>query len=258
VGLVLAQHANPDAPSWLTYDQSSVLPAALREKSTAFFALRGPCKQYAGRGMVHQYAPVFSWNIFPPGPTVRGFRDFWDDSCLNGWTCGNMAARPLDLASFFWHLLHRGPENTAPILSPASLAAMLDFKPLTVGFAPGLEYGLGLMADPGGMVGHAGEDWGSAAPVAGYDQKNNFAMAVVVNSPFGMTCRDGDFVPNFWMGDCIGCRLKVATYVAIGVASHDLIDKICERPCNRSSNVEVEARRLFNLETGIPKVRCKF
>ena len=45
---------------------------------------------------------------------------------------------------------------------------MLDFKPLTVGFAPGLEYGLGLMADPGGMVGHAGEDWGSAAPVAGY------------------------------------------------------------------------------------------
>merc|ERR1719281_1582175 len=138
--------------------------------------------------MVHQYAPIFSWKLFPPGFTVQ-MKDIWEDSCLNGWTCGNMAARPLDLASFFWHLLHRGPENTAPILGPASLAAMQDFKPLTVGFAPGLQYGLGLMAtgfpNVTNFIGHAGEDWGSSAPVAGYDTVHPFGIAVATNSAFG-------------------------------------------------------------------------
>lgn len=165
LGLVLAQHANPDQPSWLTYDQTSVLPASLHKKSTAFFPLRGPCKQYARKGMVHQYAPIFDIS----GTVVRGFRDLFDDSCLNGWTMGNMAARPLDLASFFWHLLHTGSDNTLPILSPASLAAMQEFRPLSMD--GGVPYGLGIFegvwtlsgySPDNKFIGHSGEDWGSA------------------------------------------------------------------------------------------------
>jgi CubicO group peptidase (beta-lactamase class C family) len=266
LGLVLAQSAHPAEPSWLTYDQLSVLPAALRNKSTAFFPLRGPCAQYADKGVVHQYAPIVSWKLLPPGLTVQ-FRDIFADSCLNGWTCGNMAARPLDLASFFWHLLHRGPENTAPILPPASLAAMQEFKPLTVGFAPGLEYGLGLMAmgwpKSTNFIGHAGADWGSGAPTAGYDTVHHFGLAVAMNSACGMSCSDGDFSKsNFYASNCIACRVQVGTYLALGLDVD--VDKACARPCGASSlddaseSARATARRLFNLdENSLIRISCK-
>jgi CubicO group peptidase (beta-lactamase class C family) len=268
LGLVLAQHANPDQPSWLSYDQSSVLPLSLRAKSTALFPLRGPCSKYADKGMVHQYAPKIEKGSFQ-SYAVTGFRDFFSDSCLNGWTCGNIAARPLDIASFFFHLLHKGPENTAPIVSKESLAAMLDFKPFTGEFAKGLEYGLGLMAlggreNPYSMIGHAGEDWGSSAPTAIYDEEHHYGIAAAVNSPFGMTCQDGDFRPNFGATYCIGCQLQVGTKRAIGVDVD--VKSACAQICGERVNsepVEFAARRLFRapLQNRPPfdkKIPCDF
>jgi hypothetical protein len=64
--------------------------------------------------------------------------DLIHDSCLNGWTCGNIAASPSDIARFHYDLHH------GQIVSEKSLAEMLAFKPMTVGWQPQL-YGLGMM-----------------------------------------------------------------------------------------------------------------
>ena len=38
------------------------------------------------------------------GPVV--IKDIINNSCLNGWTCGNIAAAPMDIARFHWDLHH--------------------------------------------------------------------------------------------------------------------------------------------------------
>ena len=52
---------------------------------------------------------------------------------------GNIAAAPSGVTQFYHALF------TGRIVSEGSLAQMMDWKPLTVGFEPGTPYGLGLM-----------------------------------------------------------------------------------------------------------------
>ena len=58
----------------------------------------------------------------PLGTANATHADLFDDSCLNGWTMGNIAATPRAVASFF-HLLHGGQ-----LLSADSLAQMHNFS----------------------------------------------------------------------------------------------------------------------------------
>ncbi len=67
------------------------------------------------------------------------FVDLYSTSCLNGWTMGNIAAAPSDITRFY-HALFGGQ-----LLSPRSVAQMMEWMPLTVGFSTGTPYGLGLM-----------------------------------------------------------------------------------------------------------------
>jgi hypothetical protein len=59
-------------------------------------------------------------------------------SCLNGWTCGNIAATTKDVAQWYDDLFH------VRIVSNSSLNEMLQNRPLSAGWEPGLRYGLGL------------------------------------------------------------------------------------------------------------------
>lgn len=66
------------------------------------------------------------------------FQDLIDTSCLNGWTCGNIAASPSDVARFHWDLQHGN------IISNESLRQMMNFKNMDVGWNP-QKYGLAMM-----------------------------------------------------------------------------------------------------------------
>ena len=72
--------------------------------------------------------------------------DIYDDSCLNGWTMGNIAATASDISRFYAHLA------AGRIVTESSLAQMMTWHNLTYnnrsitlpGAAPGTPYGLGL------------------------------------------------------------------------------------------------------------------
>eukprot|EP00966_Prymnesium_polylepis_P179881 4164792-Prymnesium_polylepis.1 len=70
------------------------------------FPTAGTCRD-VGPKMIHQYQAWYS------GPGVGGayevtWHDLIDDSCLNGWACGNIAASAGDVATFYYELLRNG------------------------------------------------------------------------------------------------------------------------------------------------------
>jgi len=143
-------------------------------------------------------------------PQVLNFTDIINLSCLNGWTMGNIAAPPLDLATFYHKLL-----ITKEIVSEASVKQMTEFKPMTTGWFPGMPYGLGLMITGypsvhGGyeaFVGHGGEDWGSGASVAGVHSQLGYGIAVTTNSNYGMNCSLPDLTENFYGSNSPTCQI---------------------------------------------------
>ena len=89
--------------------------------------------------IVHQYAnESYKWTAVDSKSHVMGnitYTDIYNNSCLNGWVCGNIAATPVDIARFHWYL-----HNTEKIVSNHSLAQMMNFY----GFGSYI-YGLGMM-----------------------------------------------------------------------------------------------------------------
>merc|ERR1712216_1064007 len=105
--------------SWQDYNQTSVIPASVADQfSTTLFMMEGHCSLYTDRGVVTQYAIDRNFDgVFVPTSS-------W--SCLNGWTCGNLAISPTEAARFFWMLLHG---NSSQLLSNTTLRdEMLKFK----------------------------------------------------------------------------------------------------------------------------------
>jgi hypothetical protein len=74
------------------------------------FPGEGPCSK--DPLIVHQYGTAASIRkeTFPPDapPINITFYDLYNDSCLNGWTCGNIAAAPSNVARFHYDLHHGG------------------------------------------------------------------------------------------------------------------------------------------------------
>lgn len=127
---------------------------------------------------------------------------------------GNIAANPAGVTQFYHALFVAGG-----LLSPASVARMQQWQPLTSGFEPGEPYGFGLMKDNmrfplkgikecgalpackcGGLlfkrcyfdadsIGHAGLDYGSGMPIIGHFPALNVSYAWASNTgeqPMGM------------------------------------------------------------------------
>ena len=122
-----------------------------------------------------------------PAPTDYPAATDWHDyftnqSCLNGWTMGNILTTPAGLARFYHDLW------TFKLIPKQQLHEMMQFQTLTSGFAQGTRYGLGQMRF-GPFVGHPGEDWGSGFPIAFWTHGLNMSIVVGVNngeSPTGM------------------------------------------------------------------------
>lgn len=184
-GLALARAAG--AEIWTDYDQKTAAVGASTSYPDTLFPKNGACDAYPG--VVRQYAPWLD------GRAHRyGLYDIAGDSCLNGWTCGNVATSARDLAAFWWSLFRGGD-----VVDEASLKEMVAFKPLTVGWSVGLEYGLGTMAsgwrsvdgkyDPSAtLYGHGGEDYGSETEVNGFNVAGNFSVVLAMGSAIGGNC----------------------------------------------------------------------
>lgn len=183
-GLAVARAAG--AETWRGLDQKA---AAVGGGAAAFadtiFPQDGSCAEY---GTIRQYAP------YVDAKNRRyGLYDIADDSCLNGWTCGNVATSARDLAAF-WFSLRAGE-----IVDGASLEEMFAFKPLTTGWSVGLEYGLGSMAsgfrstdgkydENATLYGHGGEDYGSLTEINGFNPRLNFSVTLAMGSAIGLNC----------------------------------------------------------------------
>ena len=164
--------------------------------------------------MVHQYEMYVKHYFLKE----VSFRDIVDFSCLNGWTCGNIAASAIDIARFYAHL------GSGHIVNVASLKQMCHFDPLSVGWAVGLPYGLGLMPQgsrtmPGGpnegaviLLGHGGMDWGSTSQYAGWaPYLGNIGINVQMSSSQGMNCSLQNFDENYYAGSIVPCVVYNAT-----------------------------------------------
>ena len=192
------------------------------------FPKGGRCSSYAAQGMAHQYGVTVKKGFLD---VKIHFFDLFETSCLNGWTCGNIAAAPTDVAAFYYYLLSNQTTQTTtetttslaapgpnPIVSEAARAEMMHFQPLTTGFAPGLPYGLGLMPVQGlrngsdtdkakaSLIGHGGEDYGSQG-MPGYNAFFDFGFTPATTSIFGMNCSLGalKFTENVHAPSLVSC-----------------------------------------------------
>jgi len=199
LGLLLVELSN--LASWDKLDQKSILEGTGLAFDHTIFPIHGSCADY--EGVPHQYETSWSslgsgWSSGGDGWSQFSFIDIQSDSCLNGWTCGNIAQAPSDTARFYYELLR---DDGSKLLSAASIDAMKSMQSQTTGWGAGwLSYGLGLMpVDWFGSdnstqtyaVGHGGEDWGSGSNLAGYNGHYGFGVAVAMASEYGQNCSFG-------------------------------------------------------------------
>ena len=220
--------------SWREYDQMSVFPPDVRaDMNGTAFPGPGPCSN--DPLIAHQYATWPPRRHAPrPGEAVDTnitVIDIVGHSCLNGWTCGNIAATPRDIARFHWDLHH------LRIVNATSLAAMVDFLPMRSGWNPQM-YGLATMQswpfqwdgwepDPTfetKAIGHAGADYGQhIAPHAESCSRSRAALVVVphdASSAPGLKSEDSKarppppncYLPASWLPACVPCRLVGCGY----------------------------------------------
>ncbi|CAJ1360005.1 unnamed protein product [Effrenium voratum] len=201
--------------SWQDLDQLHVIPRELfrsgRYSHTSFSRL-GRCAQYPG--FAHQYA----WKYWMAENGTQVFEDLLYDSCLNGWTMGNIASSAVDLATFFFDLFTL-PKEQGGFITTKSLADMQASKTLGDTWCEGpngegsCAYGMGILTDQLGqdfwllqnasenqskvsVIGHPGEDWGSGCSPCGYNPTYNFGICIAYTSVIGMNC-SGDFRNNY-------------------------------------------------------------
>lgn len=139
-----------------------------------------------------------------------------------------MIARPRDVAKFFFHLLdnrtaHSDPK---PLVSDASRKEMLNFQPLSVGWAHGvLWYGVGMMHLAYGhsqkfdVWGHEGDTYGFLSS-QGYvpELKGSYSVASNIDNAIameGVMCYLLQIVATKIAGSTkdLGCYLTDVTFV---------------------------------------------
>ena len=88
------------------------------------------------------------------------------------------------------------------------------------------------------IIGHAGQDWGSTAPMAGYNFAQKLGIAFVQGTEFGMSCdlEGDDFLKNFSFNQEIMCLVYDLTlqYLTKG-ASFKLP---CVKTTDKNANAE--------------------
>ena len=222
-GLVYA--AATGAESWKDVNQYAVVPDAILEAVTdgVLFVRGGVCSDYTD--VSHQYTTTEATEVSSSYWDEIIFKDLIETSCLNGWVCGNIAARPATLALLLHHVFSPSVPKSQRILNDDSLKQMEHFIPFTSGFAAGLPYGLGLMnssLDPsftGDMdayvrvYGHAGQDYGSGAPLHYYNAKLDLSIVAAINSDEGTNC--SSLAAAGGMNSAVSCAVYAAVLKTI-------------------------------------------
>jgi hypothetical protein len=225
LGYALAAARN--ATSWEGLDQQAAAlpPGGAAPDDTSLFPQRGRCSQYPR--MAHQYAWRITDNltVARAHPGSGNFTDINTRSCLNGWTAGNLAARPIDAARFYHNLL------AGRIVSRASLAMMTAYQTLTTGWeAYAVRYGMGLFeyvasngeylpgAPSSVIIGHGGADWGSGAPVNGFAPALGLGVSLAMTASAGMNCSLSLLRDNSAAASDTFCALWNATVAALNPA----------------------------------------
>eukprot|EP00467_Chlorarachnion_reptans_P015528 CAMPEP_0114498560 /NCGR_PEP_ID=MMETSP0109-20121206/6939_1 /TAXON_ID=29199 /ORGANISM="Chlorarachnion reptans, Strain CCCM449" /LENGTH=398 /DNA_ID=CAMNT_0001676049 /DNA_START=253 /DNA_END=1449 /DNA_ORIENTATION=+ len=214
LGLILVQIHGLN--NWEDFNQKSIIPDALADRyKHVIFPLSGACSKHPN--VSHQYwhysqsySVIYEYNMFV---------DLYEESCLNGWTCGNIAASGESLANFWYDL------GSLKLVNNASFQSMVEFQPLVNDWCPGCYYGKGLILIPGewkpmdpnvpwqetALLGHPGEDWGSGtSPICGGNAKYKFGVCMAYNSVFGMNCSLPDIRNNRYMNPDTGCEVYAA------------------------------------------------
>jgi len=198
--------------SWQDLDQLAVIPNDLwlsgRYKHTSFMKA-GRCKDFPK--IAHQFAAE-TWHTHEG---LMVYNDLAYNSCLNGWTMGNIATTAEDLATFFYDIF--SPDGTG-FVEAETLAKMKKYKRLQDKWCLGPEgygsckYGLGFLWDQVGqdvwplldpktgldsvrIQGHSGADWGSGCSPCGYNPTYKFGICIAYTSTYGMNC-SGDWRTN--------------------------------------------------------------
>mmetsp|Transcript_10614 Transcript_10614/g.27296 ORF Transcript_10614/g.27296 Transcript_10614/m.27296 type:complete len:592 (-) Transcript_10614:143-1918(-) len=218
---------------------------------------------YMASGPPVPAANAVTGTVVTPPLTEDMFFDLYDDSCLNGWTMGNIAASARDIARFFYWVFH------GRIVPQAQLAEMMDWHYFTTGFMTCpttvptplkpvfcMGYGLGLMqtpitfpAAPGAcdkhhphclcagfgahrqcqvyftMQGHAGEDWGSSMPAVGFFPDLNVSISLSTNSAAAMNFTGLSAKENIMAPNVVSCEL---VRVLVPLLAPSFPDFLCE------------------------------
>eukprot|EP00947_MAST-08B_sp_MAST-8B-sp1_P006245 g6245.t1 len=180
-GCILLAHAPPHhdkGGTWWDFHEASFLPASLTGNRAALFPADGPLRDAL---TVPGESVAAGWPSRNESKnTVTKVMS--QSSSILGMGCCNLAATTTAVAHFFYDLLGGGREGST-LVSPELYDFMMDFRPLSKGWAVGyLDYGGGLMissvkgqnwtgaADP-----HAwGSYWGHAGDVFGFQSENGF------------------------------------------------------------------------------------
>eukprot|EP00937_MAST-01D_sp_MAST-1D-sp2_P008217 g8217.t1 len=218
-GYVVAALAG--AKSWDGFRQRSILDAqpALAAAAPGFdFAGRGPCFSIPNTTSLYFEVPL----PVTPYWTTFEFVDSSFQSCLSGWTCGNIVATPGDTSKVLYHVFSE--HSATPLLNASSRAQMVAARPLTVGWSEGLMYGLGTMvtelySTPGvdpkytSFVGHGGAEYASSADLHYYNAALDFTIVAGTTSQYGMNCDNRnmpDVTDNQYAKADTDCRLVAA------------------------------------------------
>eukprot|EP00755_Sulcionema_specki_P030451 Sspe_Gene.94401::Locus_66790_Transcript_1_1_Confidence_1.000_Length_1503::g.94401::m.94401 len=230
LGLILASQTGKG--TWDSYDQRSVFPgtAPAGRYSHTLFPLHGACSAF-NNVLPHQYG-YGTLELYLKHELV--FYDLAAASCLNGWTCGNLAATPLDIATFLFDAFQGN------IVLSENLEQMVQFEPLTEQWGKGILYGLGLMyqgsppvlsgnATLAATIGHDGMDYGSQSTAA-YNYLHKFAFSLATASSMGKNCSFEKISDNRWAAAETGCLVYDAVLQIIGGSDAPRLN--CSKPAS--------------------------
>ena len=119
LGLVLANYQQ--ASNWDKMNQREWVPKK-NEFSSNFnsikYGIHGKCKNFSGWDNVYDGQSIHGYQNVKDSmlPATINQSDVYNISVLQGWTCGNMVAKPVDIAEFFWTLLGPGRNDSSPLL----------------------------------------------------------------------------------------------------------------------------------------------
>lgn len=213
-GLLLTAVLEPEK-AWYDFD----LGDAIFKNRSKVPSMRFP-PMGSGGSRVSDFLTVPGYSIDPEF-SAAPVTIYDQDTSILGWTCGNMVARPTDVARFFYWALDEEGAEEEPLVSSSSRAEMMRTQVLTKGWEAGrLRYGAGIQDRSYGnkttyvsVKGHEGATFAFLSS-SGYVPELNGSYSLIGNTdkgglPIRGACPMLEVVKRAVTGDAsvsLGCR----------------------------------------------------